>query len=170
MSRPVIVDLFSAIATSTAAAIGYPVYFHHGHILEISNVVKQLGKDPDIGKRYPIISLEHDISKTHKIEGTEFECKMYIITLSDPNYLAEDRKELIFKPILTPLFEAFIHQIARSGKFEQQTDTEVNENCRSIDRYFWGRKQVMGNDANIFGDWVDCIEIESLKLTALNIC
>lgn len=171
MSYPVIVDLFATVIDSLSAEMDQRIYFHHGHMIEIANVVKQLSKDTDIGNRYPLIALKHDIKQQKRTgNGIEFTANLFIVTLSDPRYYAEDRKELIFKPILTPIYDEFIRQIARSGLFLEQSTNEVNENTQYTEHYFWGREQVMGNEANIFGDWVDCIEIESMKLTALTEC
>ena len=119
-------------------------------------------KDPDIDKRYPIIALQHDFEQDPvSFKGTELKgLKLYIITLSRPEYIAEQRKELIFKPILYPIRDLFIQEIARSGYFEQQSNEEVLEVITLTDRYYWGSSKVMGNDANTFLDWVDSIEID----------
>ncbi len=171
MSYPVIPDLFESIVSSVSTALGSTVFFHHGHILEISNTVKQMAEDPDTDKRYPLIALKQDVDNLkHGINGLEFDATIYIITLSDPNYTAKDRLTNIFKPILTPIFDKFIEQTARSGYFLEQTINEVREKTTFTEHYFWGRAQIMGNEANIFGDWVDCIEIKSMKLTAMDSC
>lgn len=170
MSYPVISDKFKTVVTATGTALGKSVFFHHGHILEISNTIIQMSTDPDTDKRFPFIALERDIkNEKHVINGTEFEATIYLIELSDPNYTAEERLINIFKTSLTPLFDKFVLQIAKSRLFREQTIEEVNENSSFIEHYFWGRAQVMGNEANIFGDWVDCIEFKT-KLTALMSC
>lgn len=167
----VIPDIFQSVVTSTEAAWGEDVHFLHGHMLEITNITKQLAKDADVTKRYPLIALRHDIKQSKlPYKGVEFDCTLFIITLSRPEYTAEERIETIYKPILYPLKEEFISQIARSGYFEQQSIEDVEEKTTWYDRLFWGSSTVMGNTANIFGDWVDCIEIEFSGLVALNNC
>lgn len=171
MSHQVIVDLFDTIVSRTGSAMGQTIHYMHGHMLEISNVVKELGKSPDIGNRYPLIALKHDFKqKAVSYVGTEVDLTLYIITLSRPEYIAEQRIETIFKPILTPIKDEFINQIARSEMFTQQSIHEVEETLEFYDRLFWGSSSVMGNTANIFGDWVDCIELNFSGLVALEGC
>ncbi len=170
MSYPVIEDLFSNIVASVSAAMGYTVHFHQGHMLEIVNNVKALSADPDTDKRYPLIALRQDIEQGKGANGLEFEVTLFIITLSDPLYSSDQRKELTFKPWLTPIYDQLIQQIANSGYFYEQSAREVAEAHKFINHYFWGNSGVMGNDANIFGDAVDCIEVKNLKLTALLSC
>lgn len=170
MNNPVIVDLFKSITTEVSAALGYTVHFHHGHMLEIVNNVKALSADPDTDKRYPLIAFRHDIKQGRNENGLGFEVTLFIITLSDTSYSADQREELTFKAWLTPIYDELINQIARSGYFMEQSRREVELNHKFIEHYFWGNAGVMGNDANIFGDAVDCIEIENLKLTAIKGC
>ena len=162
MTLPNIVDQFSQVVAAVSSAYGQTVHFRHGHMLEVANIVQQMVKDPDIDKRYPIIALQHDFEQDPvSFKGTELKgLKLYIITLSRPEYIAEQRKELIFKPILYPIRDLFIQEIARSGYFEQQSNEEVLEVITLTDRYYWGSSKVMGNDANMFLDWVDSIEID----------
>ena len=161
MTLPNIVDQFSQVVAAVSSAYGQTVHFRHGHMLEVANIVQQMVKDPDIDKRYPIIALQHDFEQDPvSFKGTELKgLKLYIITLSRPEYIAEQRKELIFKPILYPIRDLFIQEIARSGYFEQQSNEEVLDVITLTDRYYWGSSKVMGNDANMFLDWVDSIEI-----------
>ena len=172
MTHPVITDLFATIAASTGSAMGYTVNYMHGHMLEISNIVKQLSVDPDVSKRYPLLALQHDFKqKPEGLKGVQLDdLKIYIITLSRPEYTAQQRIETIFTPILHPLRDELVRQIARSGYFDQQTIEEVEEAMTWIDHLFWGRAQVMGNDGNIFNDWVDCVEISFSGLVALSSC
>lgn len=162
MTLPNIVDQFSQVVAAVSSAYGQTVHFRHGHMLEVANIVQQMVKDPDIDKRYPIIALQHDFEQDPvSFKGTELKgLKLYIITLSRPEYIAEQRKELIFKPILYPIRDLFIQEIARSGYFEQQSNEEVLDVITITDRYYWGSSKVMGNDANTFLDWVDSIEID----------
>jgi len=157
-----IVDQFSQVVAAVSSVYGQTVHFRHGHMVEVAGIVQQMVIDPDVDKRYPIIALQHDFEQDPvAFRGTELKgLKLYIITLSRPEYIAEQRKELIFKPILYPIRDLFIEQIARSRYFEQQTEEEVLDVITLTDRYYWGSSTVMGNTANIFSDWVDCIEID----------
>jgi len=170
MSLPVIYELFESIVGDVSAAMGTTVHFRHGHMLEVVNQVKEMMVDPDIDKRYPLIALRHDIKQNPINGGVEIDCRLYIVTLSDPKYTAEERYDNIFVPYLRPILEEFIYQLANSGYFEESTTDQVYDKLTFWERLFWGNELVMGNDGNIFADWVDCIELEFSGLTAFTSC
>jgi hypothetical protein len=167
MTYPVIEDIFEDVVQNVSDTLGQKIYFHAGHILETVNVVTAM-KDSNTDHRYPLIALVEDNRRT--TEGTKFTARLFIITKSNPNYHTKDRRENIFKPILQPIFDELIRQIYRCGWFLEQTESEVNENMEYANRFCWGNKGLMGNEGNIFNDWVDAIEIKSIELTALNTC
>ena len=170
MSYPVIVDLFEAIVKKTSDAMPYVVHFQQGHMLEIINTVKEMSADPDTDKRYPLIAFQHDITEQATDIGTEFEVTLFIVTATSPLYTSKQRSELNFKPVLTPVYNELINQIVRSGYFYEYTQLQVRKAHKRINHLFWGNSGVMGNEANIFGDAVDCIEVKGLKLTAMTTC
>ena len=170
MSLPVIYELFESIVGDVSAAMGTTVHFRHGHMLEVVKQVKDMMVDHDIDKRYPLIALRHDIKQNPINGGVEIDCRLYIVTLSDPKYTAEERYDNIFVPYLRPILEEFIYQLANSGYFEESTTDQVYDKLTFWERLFWGNELVMGNDGNIFADWVDCIELEFSGLTAFTSC
>ena len=171
MTYPVLSDIMQTIVSRVTAEMGYTVHFQQGHMLEIVDIVKQMSVDQNISHRYPIIALKHDIKQPYKyLVGTEIYCTMYIITLSKADYIAKQRIELIFKPFLYQIRDEFINQIARSGYFEEQSAEEVASKITAYDRLFWGNQLVMGNDGNIFDDWVDAIELDISGLTVMDGC
>lgn len=169
MTSPDIVDIMRSIVSDLSDAMGYTVHFEHGHMIEITNVVKDLAQNPDISNRYPLIALKQDVKQNKKSQVTEMDFTLYIITLSKPTYMAQERIDNIFEPYLRPIKDELISQMAASGSFDH-TEDELNDIVTFYERLFWGKAQVMGNDANIFGDWVDCIEVEFSGLKVFNSC
>jgi len=166
MSRPVIVELFEAIVQNVSDAMPMTVHFQQGHMLEIINAVKEMpGNDTD--KRYPLIAFQHDVPEQETDNGIEFEVTLFIVNVTDPLSSSKQRSELVFKPILTPIYNEFVKQIVRSGYFDEHTELQVRKAHKRINHLFWGNSGVMGNEANIFGDAVDCIELKGLRLTAI---
>jgi len=170
MQLPVIYELFEDVVSEVSDALGYDVHFRHGHMLEVVNQVKDMMIDPDSSKRYPLIALRHDIKQNPIRDAVEIDCKLYIITLSDPHYTATERYDNVFIPTLRPIFAELVNQIARSQYFDQATIDEVMETVTIYERLFWGNEGVMGNDARIFADWIDCIEVDISKLVAYQNC
>jgi len=170
MELPVIYELFEDVVSEVSDALGYEVHFRHGHMLEVVNQVKDMMIDSDTSKRYPLVALRHDIKQKPIKDAVEIDCKLYIITLSDPHYTATERYDNVFIPRLRPIFTELVNQIARSQYFDQATVDEVMETVTLYERLFWGNEGVMGNDAKLFADWIDCIEVDISKLVAYQNC
>lgn len=147
------------------------VYFMHGHPKEIIARLQALAKDPvKKNKKYPLIVLFRDFKEivTEGMFGYSVACKprLVIITITKPEFRADKRKELNFDPILIPIFEEFINQIKESEFFGSPTTDQLQ--VIKWDRYFWGADVI---DKNIFTDYIDAIEIESINLKLdNNIC
>lgn len=140
------------------------VHFLHGHLAEVVETLRQKNDvEEERYKKYPLIALIHDypenVTNAPGIQS-EPELRLIIVNSTDPTYKAPQRLELNFKPVLYPIYEAFIEELTKSvlnmgyGKPPH----------RKTDRLYWGREKLIGNAANIFEDWVDCIELQNLKL------
>jgi len=114
--------------------------------------------------RYPLVALFRDFPQTPK-QGFAFVAKVqiFIITRTQSNYYAEDRKEKTFKPILYPILTELVNQMEQSGRFLFNGGMQ-NSWDEQVDHYFWGRESIYGAKANIFTDWIDCIELKNLNL------
>lgn len=142
------------------------VFFKHGHPLEIIAELQLLAKGPNSKDlRYPLVALFRDFPER---KGTtvgvyaEARVNMIIATRTEPNYFTDQRKEVSFKPILYPILTEFMNQLYLSGKFFNEGIDTLD--YTQIDHYFWGRQEIYGAAANIFKDWIDCIEIKDLIL------
>lgn len=140
------------------------VYFQQGHPLEVIKELQKLGEGVNTkSQRYPLVALFRDFPEEIGVTvgiASEATVNMIIATRTDPNYNSEKRKEKIFKPILYPIYEALIERLSKNPAFMGQGTVRH----RKIDHYFWGRESVYGSEANIFKDWIDCIEIKNLNL------
>jgi hypothetical protein len=113
--------------------------------------------------KYPLIALVQDFPED--VKGTpgvqsEPDLRLLIVNQSNPTYKASERLELNFKPILYPIYEELLEQFRKSGVFMGYGVPPH----RKTDRLYWGREALIGNTANLFEDWVDCIELQSVKL------
>lgn len=140
-------------------------YYMYGHRLEISNRLKEKNQD-EIFKyqKYPLIALRLDIPE--EINGTVHEVSLNIAILefTDRKYIAEERYENVFKPILYPLYENFLEEVEKANFM----NLDIPDHTK-IDRPFWGITGSEGNQKHIFDDPLDAIEIVDLKLKLLNI-
>ena len=145
------------------------VNFMAGHPLEIVNRLQaRTNNDALKFNKYPLIALFLDAEEDRGNDiGVDAEVTLNLIiarsTKSD--FIADQRLELNFKPILYPIYEEFLLQLYLSGKFLVKSKDAIKH--QKIDRFFWGTESNKNNKANIFNDYIDCIEIKNLKLKVL---
>lgn len=142
------------------------VHFQHGHPLEVIAKLKLLSTGVTTKTdRYPLVALFRDFPEVNgSMPGIYSRPTVNIIiaTRTLPTYDSDTRKEKSFKPILYPILNQLFYEMEMSGKF--MTTGEDQQNFTQIDHYFWGRESIYGAAANIFSDWIDCIEIKNLTL------
>jgi hypothetical protein len=156
--------LLAQLQTFDASITG--VYFQHGHILEVVSELEKLSKAPETkATRYPLVALLRDFPELNgALPGIESQDTLNFIvaTRTNPNWNSAKRKTNTFDPILKPIVNDLLYQFELSGKFMSQGADQ--QNYTAVDRYFWGRESIYGSKANIFNDWIDCIEIKNLTL------
>ncbi len=159
-----IVDVFGDIISSVraeydSANLEKP-YYEHGHPIEIINTLKEKsnsGNDLKF-KKFPLIILLEDF----KAKGAEnifiFQAKLnfVIVTNTSKDYKASHRYTNSFDQVLTPLYKLFMKHTLKSVKLHKQKGA-IQHN--PINRLYWGRKGLYGNEGNIFDDYIDAIEI-----------
>jgi len=144
------------------------VHYLFGHPLEIINTLKGYSQGGDKRfDKYPLVAFFLDTTEDKSgIPGiyAEYSIHMAIIrSCNDPTQTADERDQQNFIPVLTPIYMELINQIGYRGDIFQIDNIESIPH-RKTNRYYWGRSGLWGNEANIFDDWVDCIEIQNLKL------
>lgn len=148
----------------------YTVHYMYGHHIEINSRLQEMTQSPvKKNERFPLVILFTDIS-VEKNQPIGYygnaRLNMVVANITDPNYIASDRLENNFKPILQPIKNELINQIKRHKQFSFEGLVEYTE----IERFFWGKTGLYGNTANEFNDYLDCIEIKNLKVNIKNKC
>lgn len=178
---PSISDAFKVVVAATEAAIiadtsldwgtvPKKVYFMQGPILEITNVLQSYTNSPDYkNKKYPLVILIRDFKEQDELQlhgiGSSFKPQLLIITLTNPTYRSDQREENNFKPILRPIYAELLNQLSKSKLFGMPRIKDMKPvRC---EHFFYGTSQ---NNKNIFNDFIDAIEIESIALNIKNFC
>lgn len=147
------------------------VQFMAGHPLEITN---RLTKRDDNGlylEKYPLIALFHDFDEQRGRQVGEYarlSLRLIIANNTSSEFIADQRYEKNFKPILYPIYESLLKQITLAKKDKWQYFNMYGENSIphiKTDRLFWGTPTAYANTANIFNDYLDCIDIRNLELS-----
>ncbi len=163
-SSPIIVNAIGAVVQSMKDK-GITVFYEHGHPREIVNTLSKKSRGVAQYEKFPLIALFQDIDEVKTSVTTEASLNIIIANSTRPEYKASDRYINNFEPVLYPLLMQFEAAI-RASKLVTYVDTEYDK----IDRLYWGKNGLYGNEGNIFNDYIDAIEINNLKLRFKNIC
>ena len=136
-------------------------YYLYGHPVEITHrLALKDGHQTEKFQKYPLVFLLTDFEESHGeslIQEYVVSPTILIIHKTDKNYIAPERYENVFKPVLYPYYESlkfYIHKspglITIDGDLVQHTKT---------DRLYWGAGGTYGNEGLIFNNHLDAIEI-----------
>jgi len=149
------------------------VHYEFGHPLEIIETLTQKSETDWRYTKYPVVCLFLDIKERRGVEVGmygEARLNLAIITGTDKTFKAAKRLTETMKPILMPIYMELMNEIALRGDlFRIQSVESIPHEMTK--RYYWGRDGLFGKEGNIFGDYVDAIEINNLELNYnLNYC
>lgn len=141
-------------------------YYFYGHISEIVDKLSELTNGGILAyQKYPLIALFNDFEERKFEGGKSASLNLIIANLTIPTYVAKDRYDNNFKPVLYPLLYNFEKALLKSKSVET-----INFEYTKIDRLFWGKEGLYKNEGNIFNDFIDAIEINNLELKFKNNC
>jgi len=150
---------------------GNPCQYLYGHRLQINNQLLRQQQNPaKKEQRYPLIALFLDIEEPVINGVINYKLNLVIGAKTDPNYSTEARYQdnKPFKSVLYPLYYAFMQSLSDSGLFMWPGVADMPKHSK-IDRPFWGvsiadELGVKKNEANIFNDFLDAIQIKNLEI------
>lgn len=167
-----IVDIMSAVVDLVRAA--YDVdnlepFFMYGHPTEIRNTLLEKEKNSTLKfQKYPLIALYQDFEERrgeNMVIDATVSLNMLIATTTKPEYKSADRYIATFKTVLYPIYNILMEKLVSSGYFRNLSCGLVSHT--KIDRVYWGKKGLYGNEGNQFTDFIDAIEIQNLDLEIL---
>lgn len=165
-----ITDILNDIVEQVAEDYGAPVYYLHGHPVEIVNILKERSKHAiNKFRKFPLIALLQDFEEVkggNQSVNSQVSLNLIIATRTESKYLSSERYKLNFKPILHPIYEYLLDRIALHPAFGGMAPGVIPHT--KIDRLYWGKQGLYGNEANIFNDRIDAVEIVNLELEILN--
>ena len=142
-------------------------YYEFGHPNDIVSVLAEKNKSGVYQyQKYPLIALFQDFSENNKESGMEASLNIIIANRTQPTYHANERYEKNFEPILYPIWE----QLERALIISKNIQFLNKDDYTKIDRLYWGKQGLYGNEGNIFDDHIDAIEIQNLNLRFNTIC
>lgn len=135
------------------------VHYEHGHYTEIHETLRQFEESPaHYNKKYPLIALIEDIPAKVDNGIKEYRYSVIICYSSRNDAKSKDRYAEVINPILNPIYEALIRNMLDSGYFMGYDIPH-----EKIIRPYMGSPGKMGNNANIFSDFLDAIELRNVR-------
>lgn len=145
------------------------VYYMYGHPREILERLFAKEGTEYVYNKYPLICLFTDIDENKGDINFYSRSRVRIVVVhsTSPDYIAPNRLQAIFKPIIHPIVDKLIEEVALSPYF-REFDPDLIERTET-DRYYWGRFNGQNTEANWFHDYLDATEI-SMQLTIDSNC
>jgi hypothetical protein len=149
------------------------VHFEYGHYTDIQERLQTYSKDPAMkSSRFPLIAMFEDDRVRHGFNRGMYgmsNFKVLILAQSKKEYTRVQRDDNVFKPILYPIYEVFLDEVAMSGYFMVYDAQSIEHD--QVDRPHWGDPALYGNTAYLFTDVLDGIELSNFNLpTYSKIC
>lgn len=158
---PYIPDEFEAIVNAVSdkieAQLGFKVLYRDGNYEQAQKDTKDW-ESPDVLIWMPF-GYDEDRSRCENKYYCDLRnLKMLIASISDVKMSNKQRKEQVFKPRLTPVYEALIFEI------EHGENVFIDARHTRTDWGYWGGPVTMqANNPNLFNEKVDAIEISNFS-------
>jgi hypothetical protein len=147
------------------------VHYKYGHYTDIKQELSAGMKNPFKNtEKYPLIVLFEDFRVDKRTPGMQGIANMIVMILftSKAEFTRQQREDLVFIPIIQPIYEALLVEMKISGAFKyygsQPPHTET-------DRPHWGDPSLYKNNGYLLGDCLDGKELGFSQLqTFFDIC
>lgn len=145
------------------------VFYMYGHPVEIIQRLSAKDGTSFAYKKYPLVCLFTDVTEEKGDINyySKVSFNLVVVHSTSPDFVAPDRLEKKFKPIIHPIVDELIKQIALSPYFNE-FDPDLIER-KEIDRYYWGKYVQQNARGDWFNDFLDATEI-NLTLTINQNC
>lgn len=141
--------------------LGKAINFEAGNEVQVTRqqTLKEQGTASKYLK-YPLVWLVTPFTVDHNGAGQQEaqDIKIIIAERTETELTTLQRETQIFKPVLIPIYEKLLQLISTSGKFGVLGPASIKHKHTFF--HYWGKN----NEANIFSDFVDVIEIKNLNL------
>ncbi|MDR1673226.1 MAG: hypothetical protein LBS09_07195 [Bacteroidales bacterium] len=176
----IIEDIIGEAVRATGERLDRPVHYMYGHLRSILQTLSSYDRTAEFAKqKYPLIALLCDfVEYVQSDKQYERWADLHLLIVADSNrdYREEERLEKVYKPILIPIYEAFMDELKNNTNY-------VSEVTNSIYGYAgeeFIKRYALSNALNesvkqqglksLFNDHLDGIEIRNLRLEFISHC
>lgn len=139
----------------------FHVFFDKGILRQVARKVYS-EKMVNVPLVWLVMNFDDEMGKSMDLFSCTY-CNLIIAMPTKPEYTQQERDDIIFKPILLPVYQKVIDEIFKEPWFSFVTKESIKYRRRL--RPFWGIGDVNGQDKeNLFKNFVDVIMIQNLEL------
>lgn len=167
MTDYIITDEMEVICNAVKAALNVPsgsftvLNYQYGYVQELNETLQQWENDPvQQPLKFPLVWLAEPYNVDHSnpdLPGGTVDLELFIINKSGKTWKAEERMNANFKPVIYPIYNQLLNQLAISP-VTGVTSTDLIKHKYS-NRYYFGE-----NNRSVLNDVVDCMRVSISKL------
>ncbi len=148
----------------------FSVQFMHGLWDEISKRLIDMGKNPQAQKhKFPLIVMFDNYPESGETKNKLITLQMFIFALTDRNYTSDEREAKVFKPVLEPIYQELLYQLARCEYFANASPERISH--RKVKNKKFGKEDPYGVPNTIPFEYLDAIMLQNVQLyLARNTC
>lgn len=175
-SSPYLPDIFQAITGRVSDKMNdpsnpdpFPVFFEKGIYSQVGRdliALKQSRADNNLPLPFPLVWFVMNYTQTRGDNGTlwgEAKVRLLLFMPTLNTYTQQEREDNTFKPRLLPLYDNYMQEVLTDKNFQFAGSNRVKHS--PIIRPYWGGGDTNGADTpNLFGQFVDAIDIQGLQL------
>lgn len=148
-------------------------FYEYGTALEVVNTLSLKTESSEhYDKKYPLIwflikdSIRQEVGFKRANHRMVSGVTIIFCTETSADYVASERFENTFIPVLRPLYDSFVHYLKKSTQVTSKNGFQHNY----YENLFWGRDGLYGHEGNIFNDRLDAIIVDNLDLFIIEKC
>lgn len=141
------------------------IHYHYSTMHEMETKLQNMLEGSNTpSQRFPLVWLNESppIPQVRNSNGrfADVTLQVWIMFRTEQNYTSPERQELVFDPIIAPIYENLIKAIHNMPEFGRPPVRDIQNTF--LDHKFLGTN---ANAANVFSTFVDAREIRDLQLT-----
>jgi len=139
----------------------FHVFFDKGILRQVAKKVAE-EKNQNVPLVWLVMNFDDEMGKTMDLFSCTY-CNLIIAMPTQPGYTQQERDDIVFKPVLLPIYQVLMNEIFKEPWFSFPTREGILHKRRI--RPFWGIGEVNGADReNLFKMFVDVVMIQNLEL------
>jgi hypothetical protein len=145
---------------------GKAPHYMDGRVLEIVNTMKVKDRmSVQKNQKYPAVFLITPIDEQEVNGLYNYNLRVMFVAKTASKYTRDQRYSKVLKPILYPMYESFIRNLRKSGLFTWPGYQKRPPHVKT-DFPLHGTATEYQVVKQLFGDYIDAIEIRDLKINA----